>query len=1767
MCKRHLIYLSLAYLLTFHLAGITSAQDDYYFNYNYLDKYVEENKQKEAEQSKEDITGKIPVLTAPERIGFDKSEWNYMREGIEKGYVPGEYVPKRKKTKKEEEAEAKEGTQTVEEPESALSLDLPYESGLSIKGIKTIDLKYTYKKYDQKQDENDREQQTSDFDMQQSLVVNIKGKVGRKITVNVDFDDTKELEEKRDIQVRYQGDPDEVVQEAAFGDINLQLPSTEFVSYNKQVFGLRVDLKYKWLRLMAIGSRTKGTTETKRFTGNTEFKRIDKKDTDFIKRRYYKLSLDDSHLPIVRGSEKIYIDDRNASNNTPETDDLDAETYSAAPTSFSGSFDIQRPGADYTVDYEKGIITFKRTVGQNYVIVVDYKKSDGSKVTDDFTPGKLKIIKDESETVGVTQELKNYYNIGQAKIIRDNGRDNFLLKIIDLNRQDVAVLNPGGKHVPIYRNDYTTDIEVDFESGIFNFKQAQPFPDGVYEKTANNYYLIFMEYRYRVKTYLLRANIVPGSERILLNGVHLQKDIDYFIDYLSGFITFYNEGMLNETSTLEITYEYAPFGGDLGQTLVGLRGEFTLTDNLFLGSSFLYNFAPKPTSMPTPNSTPSSIKVIEADANLTDFKIGDFPLKMNLGVEYAQSIKNPNIFGRAIVESMEGIKQEDSTALHEDFWFPAINPSGTKGNYNKNTLSNEDVNTLEINPFADAEEDETQQVLAVNYEFNEVNDAVSFVYPFSKTGLDFSKKLYLEGIISGDNSGNELIISLGSVAEDSDADGALDKEDIIVQDNTINQGEDIGWVYNNSDGSVTPIGADNGRLDTEDLDGDGSLDNDNGSGSQFGGASNPLMDVDGNNHTSIDWPANSGANRWKAFQIPLGIVDANDWLAIKHLRITIKYPGTTGAKTGQIKIAHLAVVGNRFDVPEVSGTGTLGIAAINNIDNPRYQSLLSNPEYLMLYEDTSENNKEQALEIKYSNFSADSVGATRITYTKAMDLTEHERLNYFLYHDGSSKDVFIQFGSESNYFEVLIGLGSNTPSGWYRYSVRLTDENNDQTPDIMRYDDNREVTRVGNPSLKNISQIKIGIRNTAGDGYVWFNEVFLNEVTTRKGYAKRLQGDFEWPGWARFGGKYRNVDRNFETINTVITNRDKEDTSAYMNFSRISFMPINVSASRSETITPSSVDTGESALVSSNEEGKIKSDAGSADTTITIKSLPTLGLRYSFTDNTSNEQQKQDHSDRYSGDLSYNVPVRIPIINPFPSTLSSGYSLSKIYTYYRDESGRSNPLEISESVSGSVNMQPISKLKLIPFLKIPMNPIIDVNFNPSYSWSQSKEIQRFPYDLDLYKENNEFEYVKGQSQKASTNLNIKIFEWLAPSANYSIDVVESMDLLLSTTTPKSLDTKTVSRNANGKVSWTFSPNVLMGDFKLGNFKPTKSLSISSNYTISDGDSYEFVPIGQKVMSFDTDTLYIHKRGLEISSYTVTGSSTTRLKSLTWRDTVDFSSKWKPLEWIAAPKYFNSIINAYANISYSDSKEHSEKTGTVEDRNNVVWPKYTVSLSDTENLFFAQRFVTGSNVDYSFSEKEVTVKNISLSDSFTRNVNWGLKLFKTYDLYLTYENGSSSNFDVEKSIITSNSEYNGWSSQVGFYLGRWRFTPNYKTRTSMGRDSENKLTEDRDTQSMSLMVRGDLNLPKVWRLPFMSSAWVLLNRMIVDTNLSLDTVRSSLNVESDNTNTYRLSTSVDYEVSKNFRMSLSLGGSRFENIAKKDENYYTLETSTKLTIQF
>ncbi len=960
-------------------------------------------------------------------IDYTKDNWLKAREAVETGSFGKKF------SKVEISTASLEAEQPAQPPPQLEFTDSG--TSLSITGRKIISLNYSGKKYLNEQTTSVRPKSTSLFDITQQMQIRMQGKVGEKINVNIDYDDTKT--DKQDISVVYQGNPNETVQNISFGDIDLSLPATEFVSYNKQLFGIRADIQTSRLKFTFVGSRTKGQTKTRQFIGNTQFQTLDILDTNYIRRKYYDLTFGNSaRLPIKAGSEKIYIDRQ-----TGETVDgiiissFTADDLGVSTVAYSGRFRLLTAGIDYVMDYVKGVITFNAPLNSQDVIAIDFINANGTRLSQNSSPslmdtagtGNLKILKTSgdiyissisaSSELGWQRELKTYYAIGQTNIVRDDGRGNFKLTVQDLNRNEVGPsLSPAQK--------YPDTIEMDFEQGIFNLKnpfasETDPsLPDPqIYAPSPVSKRVIRVEYSYRLKTFTLEPNIVLNSEIIKVDGKKLTKNQEYYIDYDSGFITFYYPERINSDSVIDITYDVSATLGTNNQSMVGARASYDISSKISLGGTVLYQGNVKAQNTPNINELASSLLVYESDIQFKNFNL--LGIKTSVSGEIARSKLNPNLNNYAIVDNMEGIKQEDYASMDHNYWKIASNPSAVPSGPQAVTWTSYELSSKEINP--NSASDAKQRVLEIRYDLS-VSSEVSIVYPFSATGLDFSQKTAFEMIISGDASNNLINVKLGQINEDSDGSGGqtlicsggsviynAPKTEDLNCDGQLSPSEDKGWIYAPSGYSSIKIGENNGRIDTQDLNSNGRLDAQDFTGGDIGYVNNTMFKDNTQGNAPKNFLDFTGWHTW-IYPMSIASTETYKWANIKQMRITIK-KAPAGAATGSIRLARAAAVGNAWNVSaSTSSNETIQILAVNNIDNSDYLPIYSaggeaskvyNDLYGSVSKQKSEKNldniSEQALQINYSSFYSTSTSNAYKRFSKPIDISNHKKLKFLLY--------------------------------------------------------------------------------------------------------------------------------------------------------------------------------------------------------------------------------------------------------------------------------------------------------------------------------------------------------------------------------------------------------------------------------------------------------------------------------------------------------------------------------------------------------------------------------------------------------------------------------------------------------------------------------------------------------------------------------------------------------------------------------------------------
>lgn len=546
---------------------------------------------------------------------------------------------------------------------------LPPESKLEIRGMKSVKIGYTGVMPDDAIVTGDKK----GIDFTQAFRVRLNGNIGRKILVDVDYDDQNPTSEYTKISIQYQGEKEETIQEASFGDITLSLPPTRYASYSQTLFGIkgRAVLGDKF-SVTAFGAQAKGISAVQEFTGNLRQKEVNGKegytilDNQYQKNIYYYLSKDPAHvsalapnagLPVPAvpvsikpGSVLIYYDDGIASNDIP------AEVIYSVP---NRTFHF-RPlliGSDYVIDYKNGVVKFNIGIPDTSTMAVAFETSDGQRVgyssdgsfnfnetgltsaSTGYTSDSAHLIQDgrQNTTGDLSHKVLNYYYLGETQIENPANDGYFYIEIRKKSQESINIPQPNN-------NDSSRYYEIDTDMGLLKFKAFFPFAsnystpadpgnnvrpsnltEDAYSLSANkSLYEIYLKYNYRVSSYRLdNSPVVYGSERVQIDGRDLLKDKDYNIFYETGEIIFIDKNLVQPSSRIKIAYEYFPFFQSFQSTVVGARIDYKLFDNLNLGSTWLWKFSSAGTTVPdarstdTRLSTPASMYMLDGDIKLT----------------------------------------------------------------------------------------------------------------------------------------------------------------------------------------------------------------------------------------------------------------------------------------------------------------------------------------------------------------------------------------------------------------------------------------------------------------------------------------------------------------------------------------------------------------------------------------------------------------------------------------------------------------------------------------------------------------------------------------------------------------------------------------------------------------------------------------------------------------------------------------------------------------------------------------------------------------------------------------------------------------------------------------------------------------------------------------------------------------------------------------------------------------------------------------------
>ena len=653
-------------------------------------------------------------------------------------------------------------------------------------------------------------------------------------------------------------------------------------------------------------------------------------------------------------------------------------------------------------------------------------------------------------------------------------------------------------------------------------------------------------------------------------------------------------------NTLRVTFEYIPFFSSVSKTLLGSRIVYNMGTHSWIGGTMMYEDASSSDEKPKVGEGAFGTTVFDIDMKLEfrpEFlteAVNAIPLvnteaesRFVFSGEVALSL--PSGENKSWIDDMEGSESSFPLGQSRTTWFysskPVLGsdflfPVGDFSWYNVTTRwTLNDIIPGETG--SDAMSDKLSSILQIVFSpepDNPINSWGGIQRCIERYGTDFSHKTHLSLYVrpTGCATDANLYIDFGErIDEDSywleregdvlvrRSNGILDTEDVNsdgIRSSTEDTGLDIlasidepGYSSSNLDpnednyyySASEPLSSrfdainnceNNGRLDSEDLNKNGVLDESN----TFFRISIPL-----NNPDYIQSISPTG---WMLIQIPLDdslLVTIPEWCSGEPTWEKITYSrlwvdGFTESDT--LEFYDVGLVGNRWEpnsvIPfdeisiPVQPEETFTVSVVNNRQNPEY---INDPPPGI--DPGTNTDGEAKLEQSVALFCTDILmgheGVARQTFYSNENYTQYESLSFPFHGSLSGGQMFFQMGRDSlNYYEIT----ADVQPGWQIVDIELQDLVDLKTlMDLSELDEIRsgDMAVVGNPSLSEIMMLGLGLRNVSEQfltNQIWVDDITVEGHYLEPGNAHRLTSDIDFSDLLSLSGDYRMVDDDFHGL-------------------------------------------------------------------------------------------------------------------------------------------------------------------------------------------------------------------------------------------------------------------------------------------------------------------------------------------------------------------------------------------------------------------------------------------------------------------------------------------------------------------------------------------------------------------------------------------------------------------------------------------------------------
>lgn len=336
--------------------------------------------------------------------------------------------------------------------------------------------------------------------------------------------------------------------------------------------------------------------------------------------------------------------------------------------------------------------------------------------------------------------------------------------------------------------------------------ESNPFPydkrNITFEDRRYYVYAKFAGQDYSGTINLGQTGILEGSEVVAIEGVPLERNKDYSIDYEAGTVTLLTARAQQNRSRLSIDYSYAPLFAQAGKTLIG--GTMGFRDSRrALGGAFIYEAKGQQEQRPRLGEEPSRTLIgdVYGDFRLKPQFLTDLvdrlpfysttePSQFDINGEVGISMPNPNTKNTVYLDDFEGNRDSYSAPMSRGFWkWPA--PPLTLDGAALDTVRADYTEMIWYNPLSTVESGELNPRLTEAEGSRQLVTVLDLYVPRAPAvrthpslwtgvtttvepdGADFSRLQYLEIWVNDwrdpdvrMNPGLKLHVDLGVISED-----------------------------------------------------------------------------------------------------------------------------------------------------------------------------------------------------------------------------------------------------------------------------------------------------------------------------------------------------------------------------------------------------------------------------------------------------------------------------------------------------------------------------------------------------------------------------------------------------------------------------------------------------------------------------------------------------------------------------------------------------------------------------------------------------------------------------------------------------------------------------------------------------------------------------------------------------------------------------------------------------------------------------------------